>query len=417
MFLALLYFPPPPSPMIINEVDSDTPSTDVAEFVELYDGGLGNTDLSGLVVVLYNGDAGDTSYARFDLDGHSTNASGYFVLGNSSVTPDLTFANGTLQNGADAVALYWGDAVDFPNGSSVTTVDLIDAIVYDTADADDPGLLSLLNASQPQVDENGGGNGAGHSSQRCPNGTGGQRDTNTYLQNMPSPGTANNCGLALTIMQIQDSAHLSPYAGQLVSDVPGVVTALRNNGFYMQDASGDGNPVTSDGIFVFTNSTPTVSVGDALLVRGFVSEFRASSTSLTNTEITLPFITPVSSGNPLPAPAVIGTGVRVPPTSVIDDDATGDVETSGSFDAATLTASTSTKVLKPCGFRSTMRLQQGRQLTSVPIERFPSLAITERMPACSQPAAASSYSQMISIPRGSYSMTSSWVDRSCPRSM
>ena len=35
------------------------------------------------------------------------------------------------------------------------------------------------------------------------------------------------------------------------------------------------------------------------------------------------------------AETVIGPGGRVPPTSVIDDDATGDVETSGSFDPAT----------------------------------------------------------------------------------
>ena len=32
--------PPPPSPTLINEVDSDTPGDDVLEFVELYDGGM-----------------------------------------------------------------------------------------------------------------------------------------------------------------------------------------------------------------------------------------------------------------------------------------------------------------------------------------------------------------------------------------
>ena len=49
--------PPPPvaTNVIINEIDSDTPGTDAAEFVELYDGGAGNTPLDGLVVVFYNG--------------------------------------------------------------------------------------------------------------------------------------------------------------------------------------------------------------------------------------------------------------------------------------------------------------------------------------------------------------------------
>ena len=39
------------SPVIINEVDSDTPGNDDAEFVELYDGGVGETALDGMVIV------------------------------------------------------------------------------------------------------------------------------------------------------------------------------------------------------------------------------------------------------------------------------------------------------------------------------------------------------------------------------
>ncbi len=178
--------------MIINEIDSDTPSTDVAEFVELYDGGAGNTDLSGLVVVFYNG-SNDLSYAAFDLDGYSTDANGYFVLGNAGVpSVDLIFPGNTLQNGADAVALYTANATDFPNNTPITTTNLIDAIAYDTNDADDPGLLALLNPSQPQVDENSGANGSANDSlQRVPNGAGGARNTSSYQALTPTPGTAN----------------------------------------------------------------------------------------------------------------------------------------------------------------------------------------------------------------------------------
>jgi hypothetical protein len=75
---------PRPAPVanniIINELDSDTPGTDAAEFVELYDGGVGNTSLTGLIVVFYNG-ATDTSYRTIDLTGQSTNAQGYFTIG------------------------------------------------------------------------------------------------------------------------------------------------------------------------------------------------------------------------------------------------------------------------------------------------------------------------------------------------
>jgi uncharacterized protein len=86
-----------------------------------------------------------------------------------------------------------------------------------------------------------------------------------------------------------------------------------------------------------SSSTPAVQVGDAVKVSGTVSEFRpggATSTNLTTTELTGPSIVVQSSGNSLPAATVIGTGGRLPPTQVIEDDATGAVETSGLFDPA-----------------------------------------------------------------------------------
>jgi hypothetical protein len=179
--------------VIINEVDSDTPSTDAAEFVELYDGGGGNTSLTGLVVVFFNG-SNDLSYAAFDLDGFTTDASGYFVLGNTAVSGvDLVFTNNILQNGADAVALYTANASDFPTNTAVTTTNLVDALVYDTSDADDAGLLVLLNSSQPQVNEDANGSPDSQSNQRCPNGSGGARNTSTYIQASPTPGAANMC--------------------------------------------------------------------------------------------------------------------------------------------------------------------------------------------------------------------------------
>ena len=185
--------PVAPPNVVINEVDSDQAGTDTGEFVELYDGGTGNTSLTGLVVVFYNG-SDDKSYAAFDLDGRSTNANGYFTLGNAAVPGvDRVFADGLMQNGADAVALYVGNASDFPNGTSVTTTNLLDALVYDTSDADDPELLSLLNAGQQQINEDNGGNGATNSNQRCPNGSGGARNTSTYNQFLPTPDGANVC--------------------------------------------------------------------------------------------------------------------------------------------------------------------------------------------------------------------------------
>lgn len=180
---------------VINEVDADTPGTDDAEFIEIFDGGAGNTPLTGYIVVLFNG-SNDQSYLTVDLNGHQTDANGYFVLGNSAViAASITIPDNTLQQGADAVALYQAAATDFPDGTAVTTANLIDALVYDTNDDDDTGLLALLNADQPQVNEAGAGSSADHANQRCVNGSGGQRNTTTFVQVPPSPGAANNCEL------------------------------------------------------------------------------------------------------------------------------------------------------------------------------------------------------------------------------
>lgn len=182
------------STIIINEVDADTEGTDALEFIELYDGGVGNSALDGLVLVLHNG-SDDASYEAYDLDTYSTDANGYFVIGSSSVVNvdyDLGAITNIIQNGPDAVALYYGDDSDFPNDTPVTTTNLIDALVYDTSDSDDAGLLVLLNAAEPQVDEAGNGNSARHSNQRFPNGTGGARNTSTYGQYFPTPGAEND---------------------------------------------------------------------------------------------------------------------------------------------------------------------------------------------------------------------------------
>ncbi len=143
--------------------------------------------------------------------------------------------------------------------------------------------------------------------------------------------------LVTHIHDIQGAAHSSPNNGLAVSNVLGIVTAKRSNGFYIQESAPDSDDATSEGLFVFTSAAPTVSVGDEVVVGGTVTEFRAdgsSGTNLTVTEISAPTISVLSSGNALPTPIVIGSGGRVPPTTAIEDDSISDVETSGVFDPA-----------------------------------------------------------------------------------
>ncbi|MEU6095665.1 endonuclease/exonuclease/phosphatase family protein [Streptomyces sp. NPDC047079] len=114
------------------------------------------------------------------------------------------------------------------------------------------------------------------------------------------------------IHDIQGTTRISPLAGQKVTDVAGIVTGVRtygsSKGFWMQDPSPDADQATSEGVFVFTSSTPKVAVGDSVTVTGTVSEYvpgGASSGNQSLTEITKPTVTVVSSGNAVPAPTVM----------------------------------------------------------------------------------------------------------------
>lgn len=77
--LALLMTSAAHAQIIINEVDADQAGTDSAEFIELYDGGLGSQSLDGHSLVLYNG-SGNQSYLSVDLSGYRTNEQGFCAL-------------------------------------------------------------------------------------------------------------------------------------------------------------------------------------------------------------------------------------------------------------------------------------------------------------------------------------------------
>ena len=169
----------------INELDADTPSTDDQEFIELLT--TPETSLDGYVLVLFNGSSsgGDSSYFALDLDGLVADVNGIVLIGSNNVVPvpDFILFDNTIQNGADAVAIYQGDEQDFPEGTLATTANLVDALVYDTNDSDDTNLLNLLGEST-QINE--GGNGASSSNSIQLNSTGG------YDVTTPTPGQLND---------------------------------------------------------------------------------------------------------------------------------------------------------------------------------------------------------------------------------
>jgi predicted extracellular nuclease len=126
----------------------------------------------------------------------------------------------------------------------------------------------------------------------------------------------------VAIHDVQGSGNTSPLAGQTVV-TEGIVTARKTNGFFLQAADGeaDGNPATSEGVFVFTSSAPsaTATVGNRVRVQAAVSEFVSASNphQLTITELTSPVLSLLSTGNPLPAPVEV-TAALANPASAID---------------------------------------------------------------------------------------------------
>jgi hypothetical protein len=186
--------------LLINEMDSDsvnTPTTDAFEFVEIYETTGTSVPLDGLVLVFYNGN-GNVPYRVQDLDGFSTNSSGYFVAG-SVAGAQLVIPGNTIQNGVDAIALYTGNGTDFVTGTGGTApskTNLIDAVVYKTgADIDGVGLDTALLDAGSMLDEfardGSAAQGALDSLGRFPNGSGAARDTTSWTFMSPTPGAAN----------------------------------------------------------------------------------------------------------------------------------------------------------------------------------------------------------------------------------
>ena len=300
--------------LVINEIDYDQPGTDAAEFVEIFNAGASAADLSGWTLALVNGNGG-VPYANIALPGSSIAAGDYFVVCANAATVancdfDVTPDTNLVQNGSpDAVALLFDGVV-------------MDAVSYEG------------NTLAPYTEGSGNGladNAADGSISRCPNGVDtNQNNVDLAFVTVITPGAENACAVPVELVfihEVQGDGAASPLVGSIVR-IEGIVVAdfqddVGTNGdldgFFMQeeDADADANPLTSEGIFVFNGSNPSVdvNVGDLVAVEGEVSEFSRPGDSFSLTEITsFSDVTVLSSGNPLPA----AVNLALPVTSADD---------------------------------------------------------------------------------------------------
>lgn len=281
----------------INEIHYDNAGTDTGEAVEV--AGPAGTDLTGWSVVLYNGNGG-AAYGTLPLTG---------------ALPDQAAGLGTvsvpapgLQNGApDGLALVdaTGATVQFLSYEGTFTA--VDGPAAGRA-ATDIGVAEDGTATGTSLQLTGTGRGpADFTWTTGPAGFGTVNAGQVYGEPGPVDPPAAPCTADVpltTVPQVQGDGGTTPLAGRRVT-VPAVVTAVAPGlgGFYLQDPAGDGDPGTSDGVFVL-GGTPTPAVGDAVRVTGTAGEYTSSGSSQTQLAGS-PTVQVCSSGSPLPDPVPV----------------------------------------------------------------------------------------------------------------
>lgn len=123
---------------------------------------------------------------------------------------------------------------------------------------------------------------------------------------------------ATPIHTIQGSGATSPLVGQNIT-TQGVVIKVTNNGFFMQDETPDSDSTTSEGIYVFTGSAPTVVLGDRVRVAAQVTEYAVGS----GAEAVANPLTELTSPNV----SVLAAGINIAPTPItFPETVEGDLE-------------------------------------------------------------------------------------------
>ncbi len=302
-------------PVLINEVLASHSGTDDTEFIELY--GTPGTSLAGYSLIVVEGDnfSPGTIDRQFDFKPfHTIGANGFFLVGNCGglpanygVTPDASIFTNYLENSSLTVALVQTASV---SGGSVSGSEVVfDAVALTDGDAGDQFYFGA-----PVIGPDGPFFPAG--ARRVADGV----DTDTAADwvissfslnaaNTPTGGGFDGCApLSLTIPEIQGADQRSIYEGENVT-TRGVVTLISADGrdMWIQDPAGDGDPLTSDGIFVDDRNflSPRPEIGEFIEITGIVEEQQFGN-ALPLTRINNPSaVTILSTGNPLPAPVAV----------------------------------------------------------------------------------------------------------------
>lgn len=122
---------------------------------------------------------------------------------------------------------------------------------------------------------------------------------------------------ALTIGEINGNRFLSPYNGQDVSNVTGIVTAKGPDGLWVRSVRKGCDRRVSDAVYIYGSALATnasISTGDVVVLSGKVSEYRSNKDYLYMTQITSPKVAAILEHGKQVVPKVIGKDTYSPPT-------------------------------------------------------------------------------------------------------
>lgn len=258
------------SQVVINELNADNPSTDDHEFVELKST-TPNFSLNGYVIVLFSGTAtglSKTSYKAIDLDGYSTDVNGIIHFGNAAVspTPAATFPANTVFNNPCAVALYLGNATDFPTGTTAINTNLVDSLCYTNSTTVQPtAIMTALGNSVCTYIVTESSTSIDKSIQRKTDGT--------YEVKVPTPGMNNDgSGVVLTYLSMSASVTsitegqsfaITFTSSQAITGSNLVINFVLNNGSFTS-ADFSGTPSVTIPVGATTGSTTIQILNDGI---------------------------------------------------------------------------------------------------------------------------------------------------------
>ncbi|MBT8108347.1 MAG: lamin tail domain-containing protein [Gammaproteobacteria bacterium] len=292
--------PPPSLDFVINEIHAD-PASGLPgdangdgirnfsddEFVELVNTSASDIDVSGWTLA-------DGASIRHTFPAGSIVESGCSVVVFGGNTPTGEF-------GASLVQIASSGALGLNNSGD--TVTLSDGSISLSTSYGGAGGNNQSLTLEPDV------TGTSYVQHSTASGSGGTLfSPGTRADGSQFPGCEVLPQGPLAIHEIQGSGTASPYNGVLVFTTSNVVTAVGPEGFAMQTPAGleDATVDTSEGIYVYTDSTPTVAAGDLVVVTGLVREF------FDLTEITGNPNVEVVGGSTPPAPVVFDENVPSP---------------------------------------------------------------------------------------------------------